>query len=76
MNTRKSIRLNVSDVDLYYLEYPEKMNTKSEETGKTGQESSNGKVSCKDSICNDPKLILGSYVKGPNNKFVESGLKS
>ena len=30
---------------------------------------------CKDSICNDPKLILSSNVKGPNNKFVESGLK-
>ena len=24
---------------------------------------------CKDSICNDLKLILGSYVKGPNNKI-------
>ena len=24
---------------------------------------------CKDSICNDPKLILGSYIKGPNNKI-------
>ena len=23
--------------------------------------------SCKDSICNDPKMVLGSYVKGPNN---------
>ena len=22
---------------------------------------------CKDSICNDPKMILGSYVRGPNN---------
>ena len=22
---------------------------------------------CMDSICNDPKRILGSYVKGPNN---------
>ena len=33
MNTRKSVRLNVSGVDdLCYLEYPEKMNTKSEET--------------------------------------------
>ena len=30
---------------------------------------------CKDSTCNDPKLVLGSNVKGPNNKFVESGLK-
>ena len=30
---------------------------------------------CKDSICNDPKLVLGSYIEGPNNKFVESGLK-
>ena len=24
---------------------------------------------CKDSICNDPKLILGPYIKGPNNKI-------
>ena len=24
---------------------------------------------CKDSICNDPELILGSYVKGLNNKI-------
>ena len=32
-------------------------------------------ANCKDSICNDPKLVLGSYVKGPNNKFVERGLK-
>ena len=24
---------------------------------------------CKDSICNNPKLILGSYVKGSNNKI-------
>ena len=30
---------------------------------------------CKDSICNDPKFVLGSNVKGPNNKFVDSGLK-
>ena len=22
---------------------------------------------CKDSICNDPKIVLGSHVKGPNN---------
>ena len=22
---------------------------------------------CKDSICNDPKMMLGSHVKGPNN---------
>ena len=22
---------------------------------------------CKDSICNDPKMVLGSYVKDPNN---------
>ena len=28
---------------------------------------------CKNSICNDPKLVLGSNVKGPNNKFVERG---
>ena len=24
---------------------------------------------CKDSICDDPKMVLGSYVKGPNNKI-------
>ena len=24
---------------------------------------------CKDSICNDPKLVLGSHVEGPNNKI-------
>ena len=24
---------------------------------------------CKDSICNDPKLVLGSYVKTSNNKI-------
>ena len=30
---------------------------------------------CKDLICNDPKLVLGSNAKGPNNKFVESGYK-
>ena len=29
----------------------------------------------KDSICNDPKLVLGSNAKGPNNKFVERGYK-
>ena len=28
---------------------------------------------CKDSICNDPKFVLGSNVKGSNNKFVERG---
>ena len=28
-------------------------------------------VHCKDSICNDPKFVLGPNVKGPNNKFVE-----
>ena len=32
-------------------------------------------IYCKDSICNDPKLVLGSIVKGPNNKFVERGYK-
>ena len=26
-----------------------------------------------DSICNDPKLVLGSNSKGLNNKFVERG---
>ena len=26
-------------------------------------------ANCKDSICNNPKLVLGSYVKGPNNKI-------
>ena len=30
-------------------------------------------ANCKDSICNDPKFVLGSNVKGPNNKFVERG---
>ena len=30
---------------------------------------------CKDSICNDSKLVLGSIAKGPNNKFVERGYK-
>ena len=29
----------------------------------------NNNNSCKDSICNDPKLELGSYVKGLNNKI-------
>ena len=24
---------------------------------------------CKDSVYSDPKLVLGSYVKGPNNKI-------
>ena len=24
---------------------------------------------CKDLICNDPKVVLGSYVKSPNNKI-------
>ena len=28
---------------------------------------------CKDSICNGLKFVLGSNVKGPNNKFVECG---
>ena len=27
--------------------------------------------SCKDSICIDSKLVLGSNANGPNNKFVE-----
>ena len=26
-------------------------------------------VICKDSICNDSKLVLGSYVKSSNNKI-------
>jgi len=30
---------------------------------------------CKDSIYNDPKLVLGSNIKGSNNKFVDSGPK-
>ena len=30
---------------------------------------------CKDSICNDLKFVLGSNVKGSNNKFVERGCK-
>ena len=33
------------------------------------------KSGCKDSICNDPKLVLGSNAKSPNNKFVERGYK-
>ena len=24
---------------------------------------------CKDSICNDPNMVLSSHVKGPNNKI-------
>ena len=32
-------------------------------------------IKCKDSICNDPKLVLGLIAKGPNNKFVERGYK-
>ena len=32
-------------------------------------------TNCKNSICNDPKMVLGSNVKGSNNKFVESRLK-
>ena len=28
---------------------------------------------CKDSICIDPKIGLGSNVIGPDNKFVECG---
>ena len=24
-------------------------------------------ANCKDSICNDPKMMLGSHIKGPNN---------
>ena len=30
-------------------------------------------ANCKASICNDPRLVLGSNAKGPNNKFVERG---
>ena len=30
-------------------------------------------VWCKDSICNNPKFVLGSNVKGPKKKFVERG---
>ena len=30
---------------------------------------------CKDSICNDLKLVLGSIAKGPNNKFIEREYK-
>ena len=29
--------------------------------------------SCKDSICIDPKLVLGSNANDLNNKFVEGG---
>ena len=32
-------------------------------------------ANCNDSICNDPKLVLGSNIKDPNNKFVEHGYK-
>ena len=32
-------------------------------------------IYCKDLICIDPRLILGSNAKGPNNKFVERGYK-
>ena len=32
-------------------------------------------ISCKDSIFNDPKLVLDSIAKGPNNKFIERGYK-
>ena len=35
----------------------------------------NNNNNCKDSICIDPKLVLGSNAKGPNNKFVEHGYK-
>ena len=31
-------------------------------------------ANCKNSICNDPKFVLGSNVKGPNNKFVSKEL--
>ena len=27
---------------------------------------------CEDSICNNPKLVLCSYVKGPNNKIIRA----
>ena len=30
---------------------------------------------CKDSICNDPKLVLGSYVNGLNNKICREWAK-
>ena len=30
---------------------------------------------CKNSICVDPKVVLGSNAKGLNNKFVERGYK-
>ena len=30
---------------------------------------------CEDSICNDPKLVLGSYVKGLNNKICRAWTK-
>ena len=32
-------------------------------------------MKCRDSICNDPKLVLGSNAKGLNNKFVKCGYK-
>ena len=30
---------------------------------------------CRDSICSDPKLVLGSNVKGPNNKICREWAK-
>ena len=32
-------------------------------------------IYCKDSICNDPKSVLGSNVKGPNNKICKEWAK-
>ena len=32
-------------------------------------------ISCKDAIRNDPKLVLGSYVKGANNKICREWAK-
>ena len=41
----------------------------------TKENKQNENNNCKDSICNDPKLVLGSIAKSPNNKFVERGSK-
>ena len=42
---------------------------------KKKKKKSHQKSFCRNSICNDPKLVLGSNTKGPNNKFVEREYK-
>ena len=32
-------------------------------------------ANCKDSICNVPERVLGSYIKGPNNKIYREWAK-